>query len=199
MNVVHMLGLCAPAGADPFGEALLRALAVPGPTGVRLEVWPAPPELPPHSNVTPHELPPEAEALRRKAADANALVLAVPESTSLPPEPLLTALDWLARPRDGSPMIGKPVAVLTTTSAGAGDPSSPTETERILLGTGCEIVGPRTITPSAGKALQERPGGRVLITDPAAAMRLLLHVRRTSKAARAASHLLPEENFRPWL
>ncbi|MFW3464364.1 NAD(P)H-dependent oxidoreductase [Streptomyces sp. 058-1L] len=199
MDVVHILGLCAPAEADPFGEALLRALAVPGPTGVRLEVWPAPLELPPHSNVTPNELPPQARALRRKAADANALVLAVPEATSLPPEPLLTALDWLARPKGGSPLIGKPVAVLTTTSAGAGTPSSPTETERILLGTGCEIIGPRTITPSAGKALQDQPGGRVFITDPAAAMRLLLHVRRTSKAARASSQLLSEDDFRPWL
>ncbi|MGP3638163.1 NAD(P)H-dependent oxidoreductase [Streptomyces sp. 24-1644] len=199
MNVVHMLGLCAPAEADPFGEALLRALAVPGPTGVRLEVWPAPPDLPPHSDITPHELPPEARALRRKVADANALVLAVPESASLPPEPLLTALDWLARPRGGSPLIGKPISVLTTTSAGAGDPSSPTETERILLGTGCEIVGPRTITPCAGEVLQDRPGGRVFIADPAAAMRLLLHVRRTSKAARAASHLLSGQDIRPWL
>ncbi|MFF8960153.1 NAD(P)H-dependent oxidoreductase [Streptomyces sp. NPDC014894] len=198
MNVVHMLGLCAPAPADPFGETLLRALVAPGLTGLRLEICPAPPDLPPHREVPPSALPPGARALRRKAADADALLLAVPESQSLPPEPLLTALDWLARPRAGSPLIGKPVSVLTTTPDAAGHPPPPTETERILLGTGCEIVGPRTVTAHAGAVLRRRAGGGVFIADPASAMRLLLHIRRTSAAARAASYPLSGEDFRPW-
>ncbi|MGK5629886.1 NAD(P)H-dependent oxidoreductase [Streptomyces sp. URMC 123] len=187
MDDVRLLGLCAPSGTEPCGELLLRALAVPGSLGVRLEVCAIPEGLPAHSAVGAGELPPGVRELRARAARAGALVIATPETRGTAPEPIRTALDWLAWPRAGSPLVGKYAAVLTTTEDDAPPPESFTDVEYRLLCAGAEPVGPRTITPRAMTILHPARDGRVLIADPASAMRLLLHIRRTAKAVRSAA------------
>lgn len=184
MNLIHLLGLCAGTETDPFGEPLLRALAGPGCDGLRWDVCPVRDGLPPHGDHPGDALPTEVRALRARAAAADALVLAVPEPAAMPPGALLNALNWLVWPRAGSPLAGKPVAVLTTTAGDAPDPAPFTEAEQLLLGSACQSVGPRTIVRQAGRILREEPGGRVFLSDPAVTMRLLLHIRQTETAAR---------------
>lgn len=200
MNLIHLLGLCAGTETDPFGEPLLRALAGPDCDGLKWDVCPVRDGLPPHGGHLGDALPTEVRALRARAAAADALVLAAPEPAAMPPGTLLNALNWLVWPRAGSPLAGKPVAVLTTTAGDAPDPAPFTEAEQLLLGSACQSVGPRTIVRHAGRLLREEPGGRVSIADPAVAMRLLLHIRQTETAARADS--CPRrsgEDFLPWL
>jgi chromate reductase len=200
VNLIHLLGLCAGTETDPFGEPLLRALAGPDCDGLRWDVCPVRDQLPPHGAHPRDELPTEVRALRARAAAADALVLAVPEQSAVPPGALLNALNWLVWPRAGSPMAGKPVAVLTTTADDAPDPAAFTDVEQLLLGSACQSVGPRTIVRNAGRLLREEPGGRVFIADPTVAMRLLLHIRQTETAARTASSpRRPGEDFLPWL
>ncbi|MFI0815545.1 NAD(P)H-dependent oxidoreductase [Streptomyces sp. NPDC021098] len=200
MNLIHLLGLCAGTETDPFGEPLLRALAGPDCGGLRWDVCPVRDGLPPHDDHPRDALPAEVRALRARAAAADALVLAVPEESAMPPGALLNALNWLVWPRAGSPMAGKPAAVLTTTAEDAPDPAAFTDVEQLLLGSACRSVGPRTIVRHAGLLLREEPGGRVFIADPTVAMRLLLHIRQTETAARAASSpRRPGEDFLPWL
>ncbi|MEU0841879.1 NAD(P)H-dependent oxidoreductase [Streptomyces sp. NPDC005962] len=200
MNLIQLLGLCAGTETDPFGEPLLRALAGPDCDGLRWDVYPARDGLPPHGDRPGDALPTDVRALRARAAAADALVLAVPEPAAGPPDALLNALNWLVWPRAGSPLADKPVAVLTTTADDASDPAAFTEVEQLLLCSACQSVGPRTIVRHAGRLLREEPGGRVFIADPAVAMRLLLHIRQTETAARAASSPRRSgEDSMPWL
>ncbi|WP_267244055.1 NAD(P)H-dependent oxidoreductase [Streptomyces sp. PR69] len=200
MTDVHIMGLCAPAETDPYGELLLRALATPGCEGVRLDVRPVPPDLPPHRELPPDRLPPAVRALRQEAERAHALLLAVPEHPDTPPGPLLTALQWLARPTAGAPLAGKPAAVLTTAAGNASDPEPFTSAEHILLAADSEIVGPRSIVPNAARILHDQggPDGWVFISDPSVTIRLLLHIRRLDAEARATASLGPAPGP-PWV
>ncbi|SCF61838.1 NAD(P)H-dependent oxidoreductase [Streptomyces sp. Ncost-T10-10d] len=182
VNGLHMLGLSADEGSDPFGALLLRALASPGPTGINIQAWQVPDAAPPNAHTAPQpcELPPNVARLRAAAATADALLIAAPESFL--PEPLLAALNSLGWPAATSPLRGLPTAVLTT-SAGTESSSRFTSVEELLLSADCDLIGPRTVVPQAGQALCLQPDGRVLITDPRVTMRALIHLHRT--AARA--------------
>ncbi|MFJ9681918.1 hypothetical protein ACIRP2_28270 [Streptomyces sp. NPDC101194] len=183
MNDVHVLGLSADKSCDPFGALLLRSLARPGPTGISIETWQAP-DAPPTAHAAPQagELPPGIARLHAAVATTDALLIAAPEGFL--PEPLLTTLNWLGWPAAASPLHGLPTAVLTTT-AGTGSAFPFTSVEEVLLGAGCDLIGPRTMVPRADRALCHQPDGRVLVTDPRVMMRVLIHLHRTATAARA--------------
>ncbi|MDI3389579.1 NAD(P)H-dependent oxidoreductase [Streptomyces sp. B-S-A8] len=200
MNDIHIVGLCAPSETDPYGELLLRALSTPGSQGIHLDVCPVPPDLPPHEALPADRLPPSVRALRQTAHRAHALLLAVPEAPDVPPAPLLTALQWLARPAAGAPLTAKPVAVMSVAPGPAEAPEPFTEAEHILLAADSVTVGPRSIVPNAARVLRDQggPGGRVVIGDPAVTMRLLLHVRCLGSAARTAARLGPAPEP-PWI
>ncbi|MFC5721643.1 NAD(P)H-dependent oxidoreductase [Streptomyces gamaensis] len=198
MENVLLLGLSSPVEDDPYGDPLLRALSAPGASGTRLVVSTAPSVL---ARTGPDIDPahPVADALRQMASLADGLVIAAPESPGAPAESLRTLLNWLSWPTAASPLVGKPVAVLTTTR----EPTAPSdpycEVERMLFTAGAHMVGPRTVIPRAAHALRETPDGQVSFSDPGAAVRLLFHIHRTAAAARERSGLPPADDSRPWL
>jgi chromate reductase len=65
--------------------------------------------------------PAPVRALKRRIADADALVIATPEYNGSIPGALGNALDWASRPAGGGPLRGKPVAILgaSVTNSGA--------------------------------------------------------------------------------
>ncbi|MFJ5290491.1 hypothetical protein [Streptomyces sp. NPDC088348] len=199
MAEVRLLGLCATAEADPFGEMLLRALSAPGPTGVRLDVYAVPSVTPPDSDAGGPSGQAADRALGRLVARSDGLLITAPESDSPPPEPLLSALNGLTWTKGTSPLAGKPVGVLTTTHIGTSPAAAYCETERMLLSAGADLVGPRATVLCAGHTLHEEPDGQVRLVDPAVTMRLLLHVHRIAAAARTVYRLPPAEGPGTWL
>jgi NAD(P)H-dependent FMN reductase len=187
MDDVRMLGLFAGVTTDPFGELLLRALADPGPTAVRIDLCRLPEGLPAHADPGASPLPPQVRRLRALVADADALLIALPEADGPLPQSWATALNWLGWPSADSPLPDLPTAVLTTESARSSAPRSFTSAEELLAGAGCHLVGPRTVVAHAATTLRPRPDGRVLVTDPGVMLRLLTHVHRTATAARSTT------------
>ncbi|GAA3168165.1 hypothetical protein GCM10017688_15560 [Streptomyces ramulosus] len=181
-----MLGLFAGTTTDPFGELLLRALADPGPSAVRIDLCQVPEDLPAHADPGTSPLPPQVQKLRALVADTHALLIVLPEADGPLPRPWSTALNWLGWPSTDSPLPALPTAVLTTDAA-TSPPSSFTPAEELLTIARCNLVGPRTVVPSAARTLRPQPDGRVQVTDPGVMMRLLLHIHRTAAAARATA------------
>ncbi|MFF8717196.1 hypothetical protein ACF07T_38095 [Streptomyces sp. NPDC015184] len=187
MDEVRMLGLFADATTDPFGKLLLRALAVPGPSGIRIDLCQVPEDLPAHADRGTSSLPPQVQKLRALVAGTHALLIALPEAGGPLPWPWSTALNWLGRPSPGSPLPALPTAVLTTEAGVTPLPCSFTSVEELLTSARCNLVGPRTVVPCAARALRPQPDGRVLVTDPGVMLRLLTHIHRTAAAARSAA------------
>ncbi|MFE0045277.1 NAD(P)H-dependent oxidoreductase [Streptomyces albireticuli] len=198
MENVLLLGLSAPAEDDPFGDPLLRALSVPGASGVRLVVSATPSVLSRTGAAASVASHPVAHALRRMASLADGLVIAAPESDAVPPASLRTLLDWLSWPADSSPLAGKPVAVMTTTRD-AGTSTDPyCEVERMLFSAGATVIGPRTVVGRADRALRGTEDGRVSISDPGVAVRSLFHLHRTAAEVRRGAGAPPAGGDRPW-
>ncbi|MFF9349303.1 hypothetical protein [Streptomyces sp. NPDC014734] len=186
MDEVRMLGLFAGTNTDPFGELLLRALAGPGPSAVRIDLCQVPEDLPAHADPGTSLLPPQVRKLRALVADTHALLIALPEADGPLPWPWSTALNWLGWPSTNSPLPALPTAVLTT-EASTSLPCSFSSAEELLTSARCNLVGPRTVVPRAARTLRPQPDGRVLVTDPGVMLRLLTHIHRTAAAARSAA------------
>ncbi|MFF7726750.1 NAD(P)H-dependent oxidoreductase [Streptomyces sp. NPDC008001] len=199
MENVLLLGLSAPTDDDPYGDPLLRALSAPGASGTRLVVSTAPSVLARAGSGIVAPSHPVADALRQMASLADGIVLTAPESDAAPPDSLRTLINWLTWPAEGSPLAGKPVAVITTSTAPAAEPDAYCEAERMLFTAGATIIGPRTVVPRVDRALREEPDGQATFSDPGAAVRLLFHIHRTAAAAREHSGLPPADDFKPWL
>ncbi|WP_424889294.1 NAD(P)H-dependent oxidoreductase [Streptomyces sp. XH2] len=199
MENVLLLGLSAPTEDDPYGDRLLRALSAPGASGTRLVVSTAPSVLARAGSEIIAPSHPVADALRQMASLADGIVLTTPETDGAPPASLRTLLNWLTWPTEGSPLVGKPVAVLTTCEEPIAEQKPYSEVERMLFTAGATIIGPRTVVPRVSRALREEPDGQVSFGDPGAAVRLLFHIHRTAAAARENAGLPPAEDFRPWL
>ncbi|MGW7516458.1 NAD(P)H-dependent oxidoreductase [Streptomyces sp. NPDC054796] len=194
MREVRILALCPPRHTDPVSARLLRALAQPGLVGLQVEVCQVPYGFRTFSDAADSAPSPEARALLARAEEADAFITASREPEADGTEhpgtgPLLAALDRLTCYADpaGAPLAGKPAAVLTTSETDVVSPVPCTDIELLLLGTDCEIVGPRTVSSRVPEALWEQADGSLAISDPCVAMRLLLHLRRTERAVRSAS------------
>ncbi|MEU9318215.1 hypothetical protein [Streptomyces sp. NPDC048295] len=155
MDEVRMLGLFAGATTDPFGELLLRALAGPGPSGVRIDLCQVPEDLPAHASPGTSSLPPQVQKLRALVADTHLLLIALPEADGPLPWPWSTALNWLGRPSTGSLLPALPTAVLTTEAAVTAP--SFTSAEELLTSARCNLVGHRTAAEARSAARNSGP------------------------------------------
>ncbi len=95
-------------------SALLCAAAKATPTAAQLTIWDQLKAIPPFDE--DDEVAPAAAVLDLRAAiaTADALLVVTPEYNASLPGQLKSALDWASRPRSGSAMRGKPVAVCGT-------------------------------------------------------------------------------------
>jgi chromate reductase len=94
-------------------SALLRAAADLAPAGMELELYDGLELIPHYSEDLDTDLPPASVAdLRRRIADADAVLFATPEYNGSIPGALKSAIDWASRPLGHSALWGKPVAVI---------------------------------------------------------------------------------------
>jgi chromate reductase, NAD(P)H dehydrogenase (quinone) len=99
-------------------------------------------------------LPPGAVELRRRIADAQALIISSPEYNASIPGALKNALDWASRPP--SRPFAKKVALLLAASPGAlGGIRMLPELRRVLSGLGVMVISPQIALGRANEAFDE--------------------------------------------
>jgi chromate reductase len=111
---MRVLAISGSLRAASHNTALLRQAAERAPEGVEVEIYGELESLPPYNEDRDGEVPPAAvAAMRRRVAEADALLISTPEYNGTLPGALKNLVDWASRPY-GPPaaLYGKPVAVI---------------------------------------------------------------------------------------
>jgi len=111
--------------------------------------------IPPFNEDDEHPAPPAVDALKRAIAGADAVLVATPEYNGSLPGVLKNALDWASRPPAGSPLKGKPVAVIGASTGLFGAVWAQAETRKVLATIGARVVDRELPVGQAGQALGE--------------------------------------------
>ena len=120
MSPITILGIAGSLRRDSFNRALLHTAADRLPEGVELTVADLA-LIPLYNFDIEHEqgFPPPVAALRTALAEADALLLAVPEYNWSLPGVLKNTIDWLSRGAD-APLNGKPAGAVSAAGRSGG-------------------------------------------------------------------------------
>lgn len=113
-DIIQVVGISGSLRRASWNTGLLRAAAELLPEGMALEIIDL--AAVPMFNQdldTPELLPEGVRQLRERIAAADALLIATPEYNYSVSGVLKNALDWASRPRQGSPLSGKPTAIMS--------------------------------------------------------------------------------------
>ncbi len=72
--------------------------------------------IPPFNQDNENNPPPKVAEFKEKIRNADALLIATPEYNYSIPGVLKNAIDWASRPKQGNPLEGKPVAVMSAST-----------------------------------------------------------------------------------
>ncbi|MFH1330673.1 MAG: NAD(P)H-dependent oxidoreductase [Actinomycetota bacterium] len=109
---LSVLGISGSLRRASFNTAALRVAVELAPEGMAVEVATLHGIPNFDADVEAAGLPPEVRRLREAMTAADALLIATPEYNWSIPGVLKNALDWASRGGEGSPLRGKPAAVL---------------------------------------------------------------------------------------
>jgi chromate reductase, NAD(P)H dehydrogenase (quinone) len=137
---------------------LLRGAAAAAPDGVDVELYDGLKEVPPYDadDDFPGDQPLAVRRLKEALGAADGILISTPEYNSSIPGVLKNALDWASRPLAESPVRGKPVAVLSSSTGTFGGVWAAAETRKVL-----GVLGARTIedTVAVAKAYERLANG----------------------------------------
>ena len=131
---MRVLGIAGSLRAGSYNRALLAAAVELAPDGVRIDVWDRLREVPHYDgDLDSDERRPEPVAeLKRRIAEADALLIATPEYTYSVPGVLKNALDWASRPGYKSVLAGKPAAIMGASGGAIGTARAQAHLREIL-------------------------------------------------------------------
>src|SRR5918999_6233218 len=111
---VSVLGISGSLRRDSHNTRLLRAAGeLVEQHGAEFELFDGLKAIPPYDeDDDAGDGPASVARLREAIAGADAVLFATPEYNSSIPGVLKNAVDWASRPRAGSPLLNKPVAVI---------------------------------------------------------------------------------------
>jgi len=111
---MRVLAISGSLRVASHNTALLRAAAALAPDGVEVELYEGLDRLPPYNEDHDTDDPAaDVAALRRRIAQADAVLISTPEYNGTLPGQLKHAVDWASRPYgQASSLWGKPVAVI---------------------------------------------------------------------------------------
>ncbi|MBX3157771.1 MAG: NAD(P)H-dependent oxidoreductase [Deltaproteobacteria bacterium] len=143
-------------------RVLLEAIGESLPAGASLAMWDSL-DLPIFNSDLAE--PPGAARLKQAIADADGLVIAVPEYNYSIPGGLKNALDWVSRPQPG-PLRGKPVGIVGAASGMSGTIRAQAHLRQILQYSDCAVLAqPEVLIARA----HERFAGGKLTDEPSRA------------------------------
>jgi chromate reductase len=130
---------------------LLRGAAAAAPDGVEIELYEGLKEIPPYDadDDVPGDGPIAVERFKAALAGADGVLISTPEYNSSIPGVLKNALDWASRPLVESPVRGKPVAVLSSSTGMFGGVWAAAETRKVLGALGARTLEETVAVPKA--------------------------------------------------
>jgi chromate reductase len=137
---MKILGLSGSLRRDSHNTRLLRGAGTMLPEGAELVVFDQLGAIPPFNEDEESSPPAEVRAFKEAIASADGLLIATPEYNSSIPGVLKNAIDWASRPRAGSPIAGKPAAVIGASTGLFGAVWAQAETRKVLGSTGARVV-----------------------------------------------------------
>jgi chromate reductase len=150
---MRILGISGSLRRDSHNTRLLRGVGELLPEGVELVLFDQLDAIPPFNEDAEHESPPAVAALKAAIAGADALLVATPEYNASIPGVLKNALDWVSRPVQGTPLMGKPAAVIGASTSLFGAVWAQAETRKVLSTIGARVVDREIPIPEADEAL----------------------------------------------
>jgi chromate reductase, NAD(P)H dehydrogenase (quinone) len=158
---MKVLGISGSLRRDSHNRRLLLEAAELFPPGVELELFDGLKAVPPYDEDDDGEEADAAvEALRDAITRANAVLIATPEFNSSVPGQLKNAVDWASRPRGAASLLGKPVAVIGSSTGSFGGVWAQADLKKILRTAGARVLEGELAVPRAHVRLEE--DGRLL-------------------------------------
>ncbi|PRZ41575.1 chromate reductase [Antricoccus suffuscus] len=164
-----LCGLIGSIRRDSFNRKLMQAAVDRAPTGVDIRVADVVGKLPLFNEDLLVDEPSIVLELKRRVAEADALLIATPEYNGGVPGPLKNALDWLSIPLGQSVLQHKPVAIIGASAGRLGTARSQFELRHTFVFSRSPVVpGPELLLSMAAGAFDEE----YRLTDPVAIERL---------------------------
>lgn len=152
---MRILALSGSLRRDSLNTRLLRAAQELGGPGVELVRYESLATIPPFNQELEHRQPAEVHELRQQIEAADAVLIATPEYNGSIPGTLKNALDWVSRQAAGSPMRGRPAAVIGASTGLFGAVWAQAELRKVLGVMGARVVDRELPLPQAEEALGE--------------------------------------------
>ncbi len=150
---MRILGISGSLRRDSHNSRLLAATASLLPEGVELVLFGQLDAIPPFNEDEEHRTPLAVAALKEAIAQADAVLIATPEYNASIPGVLKNALDWVSRPVATTPLMGKPAAVIGTSTSLFGAVWAQAELRKVLSTIGARVVDRELPIPQAEEAL----------------------------------------------
>ena len=169
---MRILGLSGSLREDSHNTRLLQGAGALLPSGVELVVFDGLAAVPYYSEDDELPTPAAVVDLASAAAGADAVLLATPEYNGSIPGHLKNALDWISRPSAGTPLRGRPAAVIGASTGLFGAVWAQAEMRKVLSTMGARVVDRELPIGQADEALG--PDGLPLERDAVRALGALL-------------------------
>jgi chromate reductase, NAD(P)H dehydrogenase (quinone) len=150
---MRILGISGSLRRDSHNTRLLRGVGELLPEGVELVLFDQLGAIPPYNEDEEHDTHPAVAALKAAIAGADAVLVATPEYNASIPGVLKNALDWVSRPVQDTPLMGKPAAVIGASTSLFGAVWAQAETRKVLSTIGARVVDREIPIPQAEEAL----------------------------------------------
>ena len=139
---MRILALSGSLRAGSHNTDLLRGAAAAAPDGIEIELYHGLKEIPPYDadDDRPGERPVAVERFKAALTEADGILVATPEYNSSIPGVLKNALDWASRPLVESPVRGKPVAILSSSTGMFGGVWAAAETRKVMGALGARTL-----------------------------------------------------------
>jgi chromate reductase, NAD(P)H dehydrogenase (quinone) len=157
---MRVLGISGSLRRESHNRRLLLEAAELLPPGTELELYEELKSVPPYDEDDDEDADAAVQRLRDAIARADAILIATPEYNSSVPGQLKNAIDWASRPRSAPALLGKPVAVIGTSTGSFGGVWAQAELRKVLRTAGARVVEGEVSVPRAHVRLAE--DGRLL-------------------------------------
>lgn len=117
---ITVLAVCGSLRTGSFNRAALRLAIELKPPGMTIDTADIGSIPLYNEDLRAQGFPPPVETLRRQIKAADALLFVTPEYNYSIPGVLKNAIDWASRPPLGSPLTGKPVAIMGASTGRGG-------------------------------------------------------------------------------
>jgi chromate reductase, NAD(P)H dehydrogenase (quinone) len=154
---MKVLGISGSLRSDSHNTELLRTAATLLPSGVEFELYEGLRDIPPYVEEPDAEAPSPVADLKRRIADADAVLFATPEYNHSIPGQLKNAIDWVSRPLAGNPLWDKPVAVIGASTGMFGAVWAQAELRKVLGDAlHADVVDREVPVPMADELVRDR-------------------------------------------